>query len=117
MASNYPEFTHHAPSRNYAYFPDQAVRAGYIRPESGQHLHFEGHHRQQNVVPYSHAMHVSVIQRELEKEQMRQEIIRLEILRLQARLIREREREMALQNGFHPGPYLGMEFNSRMGPF
>ncbi|KAL3840665.1 hypothetical protein ACJIZ3_025256 [Penstemon smallii] len=135
----------HHPS-NYNYFTEQARRAGYMRPEIGPtiHEHFQDHHHHihshrppfpfpqpqpqpqphphhpphPHYHPYPHDMH-EAIQREIEKERIREEIIMAEIARrrvLEAEVRRElmMERELALRRGsegfpFGSSPVMGLE--------
>ncbi|KAL3642998.1 hypothetical protein CASFOL_013813 [Castilleja foliolosa] len=114
MVSNYPEIHQLASSRiqqppNYSYFTEQAIRAGYMEPPRTRHEHFGYHLHQQNPYPqthffpppHSHEMR-EVLQREIEKERMREEMIMAEIVRMRAeerRVQLMRERELALRRG------------------
>ncbi|KAL6558148.1 hypothetical protein OROMI_018498 [Orobanche minor] len=125
MVSNYPQINHQPSSRipqsaDYSYFTEQAIRAGYIQPEElGKIWHEQEQHSGDYVrllnlhphacsfpPPHSHAMH-EVIQREIEKERIREEVIMSEILRRRAEARREMmmEREMASRRDGNDFPY------------
>lgn len=102
------------PPSSYSYFTEQAIRAGYMGPSRGR-------------VPENFQNPVytrEAIQRELEKERIREEIIATEIARrraLEAEVRREMmlERELAMRgrgNGFDRFSFLsgaGMRFEPR----
>ncbi|KAL2502454.1 uncharacterized protein Fot_36302 [Forsythia ovata] len=126
-------------SSGYNYFPEQALRAGYIGSYSGrfhrEHLqdhnfhhqpqpHLQSHphtHPQQHHHPLlqPHDLHEPIL-REIEKQRIREEIIISEIARrrvLEAEVRRELmlERELALrrgEDGFPFGPSSGIGYDS-----
>ncbi|KAL2481121.1 Uncharacterized protein Adt_34087 [Abeliophyllum distichum] len=131
--------SHQSPGFNY--FPEQALRAGYIGSYSGRfhrdYLQDHNFHHQPQPQPHQqphphahpqqhhyplfqpHDLH-EPIQREIEKQRIREEIIISEIARrrvLEAEVRRELmlERELALrrgEDGFPFGPSLGIGYDS-----